>query len=162
HEFEASASTARAVADARLVLYNGADYDPWMGKLLSASRSVSRKVIVVAGLLGRKPGDNPPSWYAPKTMPLLHRAPPPPLSAAAPARARARDYRSCLGQLLTSLGAGAKRVADMRSKSAGAAVTATEPVFGYRAEALGLEMRNQAFQAAVMNDTEPSASQIAA
>ena len=48
HEFEASASTARQVADARLVIYNGADYDPWLPKLLSASRAPSRKVIEVA------------------------------------------------------------------------------------------------------------------
>ncbi len=39
HEFEASASTARQVADARIVIYNGADYDPWMPKLLAASRA---------------------------------------------------------------------------------------------------------------------------
>ena len=41
-------------------------------------------------------------------------------------------------------------------------VTATEPVFGYMFEALGMTDRNQGFQLAVMNDTEPSASDIAA
>ena len=41
-------------------------------------------------------------------------------------------------------------------------VTATEPVFGYMAAALGLQMRNQRFQLAVMNDTEPSAGDVAA
>src|SRR6266403_150561 len=45
HEFEASAATARAIADARLVIYNGAGYDPWAVKLLSASKSPSREVI---------------------------------------------------------------------------------------------------------------------
>ena len=29
HEFEASPSTARALGDAAIVVYNGADYDPW-------------------------------------------------------------------------------------------------------------------------------------
>src|SRR5215469_2065145 len=33
HEFEPSASTARQVADSKLVIYSGADYDPWMAKL---------------------------------------------------------------------------------------------------------------------------------
>src|ERR1700751_1657799 len=37
HLFEASASTARSIADARIIIFNGADYDPWMVKLLSAS-----------------------------------------------------------------------------------------------------------------------------
>ena len=41
-------------------------------------------------------------------------------------------------------------------------VTASEPVFGYMAEALGLTMRNERFQLAIMNDTEPSARDVAA
>ena len=41
-------------------------------------------------------------------------------------------------------------------------MTATEPVFGYMAAAVGLTMRNERFQTAVMNDTEPSARDLAA
>ena len=37
HLFEASPSVARAFAGARIVVLNGADYDPWMGKLLRAA-----------------------------------------------------------------------------------------------------------------------------
>ena len=55
-----------------------------------------------------------------------------------------------------------ERIAEMRKKYAGSAVTATEPVFGYMADALGLKMRNGRFQLAVMNGTEPSAKDIAA
>jgi len=44
----------------------------------------------------------------------------------------------------------------------GTAVTATEPVFGPMADSLGLTMRNQRFQLAMMNDTEPSAHDVAA
>src|SRR5437773_11948555 len=43
HEFEANAATARAIADARLVIYNGAGYEPWAMKLPSASKSPSRE-----------------------------------------------------------------------------------------------------------------------
>src|SRR5579863_348571 len=71
HEFEASASTARAIADARLVVYSGADYDPWALKLLSASKSPSREIIEVAKLVHKKPGDNPHVWYEPNTMPVF-------------------------------------------------------------------------------------------
>ena len=49
-----------------------------------------------------------------------------------------------------------------RRRFAGTPVTATEPVFGYMAEALGLKMRNEDFQTAIMNETEPAASDIAA
>ena len=50
----------------------------------------------------------------------------------------------------------------MRAKYAGRPVTATEPVFGYMAQAVGLTVRNDSFQIAIMNDTEPSAADIAA
>jgi zinc/manganese transport system substrate-binding protein len=53
-------------------------------------------------------------------------------------------------------------VATLRAKYAGTPVVATEPVFGYMAEALGLKMENEAFQTAIMNETEPAASDIAA
>ena len=55
-----------------------------------------------------------------------------------------------------------ERIATLRNKYAGTAVTATEPVFDYMADALGLKMRNGRFQLAVMNGTEPSAAAIAA
>src|SRR5260370_24082985 len=58
HLFEASASTARALAAARIVIYNGADYDPWMSQLLSASRATGRITIEVAKLVGKKAGDD--------------------------------------------------------------------------------------------------------
>ena len=38
HLFEASPKTARALQHAALVVYNGADYDPWMDKLLAVSK----------------------------------------------------------------------------------------------------------------------------
>ena len=68
HEFEASAATARAIADARLVIYNGADYDPWAAKLLLASKSPSREIIEVAKLIHKKAGDNPHVWYQPAAI----------------------------------------------------------------------------------------------
>ncbi len=41
-------------------------------------------------------------------------------------------------------------------------MTATEPIFGYTLAALGMPSRNQSFQLSVMNNTEPSASDVAA
>jgi zinc/manganese transport system substrate-binding protein len=37
-----------------------------------------------------------------------------------------------------------------------------EPVFGYMVEAIGLTIRNERFQMAMMNDTEPNARGLAA
>jgi zinc/manganese transport system substrate-binding protein len=160
HQFEASPSTARAIAGAKLVIYSGADYDPWMANLLAASKSPSRKVIVVADLVNRKSGDNPHLWYDPATMPAVAKALAAALEAGDPSHRT--QYEKRLQAFLASLDPMQQKIAEIRKKYAGAPVTATEPVFGYMADSLGLEMRNQKFQLAVMNDTEPSASDIAA
>ncbi len=159
HLFEANASTAREIADAGLFVYSGAGYDPWAVKLLAASKSPSRQVIEVAKLVHRKAGDNPHIWYDPATMPafakrlaeLLSRLDPP----------HRADYAKRLAAFEESMKRLDARVATLRGKYAGTVATATEPVFGYMADALGLKMRDGRFQLAVMNDTEPSAAEIA-
>ena len=160
HLFEASVSTAKALSGAQLVVYNGIDYDPWMAKLLSAAKAPGRKAVVAGQLLGRKTGDNPHLWYDPATMPAVARAITAELEIIDPAN-RA-DYSRRLRTVLTSLKPMQDKIREIRARYAGAPVTATEPVFGYMAEALGLSMRNTGFQLAVMNDTEPSAAQMAA
>ena len=57
---------------------------------------------------------------------------------------------------VASLGAADDKVAAMRPEIRRLPVTATEPVFGYMATALGLAMRNERFQLAIMNGTEPA------
>ncbi|BEV70577.1 MULTISPECIES: metal ABC transporter solute-binding protein [unclassified Paludibacterium] len=160
HLFEASPSTARALSQARLVIYNGVDYDPWMNKLLAAGKNAQRKVVVAGSLLGKKSGDNPHLWYDPATMPALARTISTQLQQLDPAHAA--DYKQHLAQVLTSLKQIDQRIAAMKTRHAGKAVTATEPVFSYMAGALGLIMRNERFQLAVMNGTEPRAGDIAA
>jgi zinc/manganese transport system substrate-binding protein len=54
------------------------------------------------------------------------------------------------------------KIAEMRKKYADSPVTASEPVFGYMAELLGLKVHNEKFALAVMNNTEPSVSEVAA
>ena len=160
HLFEASPATARALSKARLVVYNGADYDPWMSKLLLAAKSTQRTTIVAAALIGKKAGDNPHLWYAPQTMPTVARAVTGFLKHADPANGAAYDQR--LTRFLDSLKPIDAKVAALRAKYAATPVTATEPVFGYMAEAIGLDMRNQRFQLAAMNGTEPSAAAVGA
>lgn len=160
HLFEASASTARDLAGARVVIYNGADYDPWMTKLLAAHRASGRVKIVVADLVHKKAGENPHLWYDPATMPAAAKALAADLEKADPAHKA--DYEARLAAFLESLQPIDTKVADMRKKYAGTPVTATEPVAGYLAAAIGLQMRNMRFQIAVMNNAEPRPSDVAA
>ncbi len=160
HLFEASPSVGRAISAARFVIYSGIDYDPWMPKLLSAARSTDRTVIVVASLVGRKPGDNPHIWYDPNTMLTLAKTLAAELSASDPAHRS--DYQARLQRFQQSMKPILAKIMTLRQRLAGTPVTATEPIFGYTFDALGMRVRNQSFQLAVMNNTEPSASDVAA
>ncbi len=160
HLFEADVSTARQVSGADIVIENGAAYDPWMDRLLAASPNSGRSVIVAATLVGREAGDNPHIWYDPATMPAVAKALAAELTRRDPGNSEL--YRDRLSAFLLSLQPLQEKIATLKREYGGAPVTATEPVFGYMAEALGLEMRNTRFQLAIMNDTEPSASAMAA
>lgn len=160
HLFETTPSIVRQLAAAQIVIINGANYDPWMDKLLAATPRTGRMVISAAQLTGRKPGDNPHLWYDPVTMPAVATALAEALAKAD--SAHALDYTARLKTTLAALGRITQRVAQLKAKHVGTAVTATEPVFSPMAEALGLTMRNQRFQLAMMNDTEPSARDMAA
>ena len=160
HLFETTPSIVRQLAAAQIVIINGANYDPWMDKLLAATTRTGRMVISAAQLTGRKPGDNPHLWYDPVTMPAVATALAEALAKAD--SAHALDYTARLKTTLAALGRITQRVAQLKAKHVGTAVTATEPVFSPMAEALGLTMRNQRFQLAMMNDTEPSARDMAA
>ncbi len=160
HLFEATPSVARALSAAQIVVYNGVDYDPWMPKLLAAAKSANRRAIVVADLLHKAKGSNPHLWYDPATMPAVAQAVTAALVASDPAGQA--GYAARLQQVLASLQALQARVAALRQTYGGTPVTATEPVFGLMADALGLVMRNERFQLAVMNNTEPAASDVAA
>jgi len=160
HLFETSPSVARQLTEAQIVIYNGADYDPWMEKLLSSAPRPNRAVIVVADLTGRKAGDNPHLWYDPNTAPKLAKALSDAFSKAD--AAHTADFAGRLSTFVASLEPLNDKITAIRSKYAGTAVTASEPVFGYMVDALKLKMRNERFQLSIMNDTEPSARDVAA
>jgi zinc/manganese transport system substrate-binding protein len=160
HLFEVSPAIIRDVAAAKIVIYNGADYDPWVEKLLAVTSEPARIAIVAAALVNRKSGDNPHLWYDPATMPAVARALAAALAAADPAHRD--DYTARLTTFLASLEPLNEKIAAIRGKYAGSPVAATEPVFGYMASALKLTMHSERFQLAIMNDTEPSARDVAA
>lgn len=160
HTFEASASIAHDVGAADIVVVNGADYDPWMDRIVAATRRPARQVIDIAALLGRNPGDNPHLWFDPAAMPAFGRAFAAALDHSDPAH-RA-DHAAKLEAFLASLQPLDARVAGLRAKYAGVDVTATEPIFGLLARAIGLTVRNERFQVAIMNGTEPRASDVRA
>lgn len=160
HLFETDAATARAVANAQLLIYNGAHYDDWMTRLIAGSHLPPERVIDVAALMHRQgPHVNPHLWYDPATMPALATALAAHLRAIDPANAA--SYQRRLAGFLLSLRVLDAQVLRLRRLYTGVPVTATEPVADDLTAALGLVMRNQEFQLAIMNNTEPGARETA-
>lgn len=157
HLFEASASAARALADADITIEEGGGYDPWMDSLLDASPRPGRRSLVVTALMHK--GGNPHLWYDPATMPVVASAIAQAMAQADPAHAA--GFAARLAQFEQSLAPLHAKIAALRTRFAGIPIAATEPVFTPMAEALGLVMREVPFQLAVMNGTEPSASDVA-
>jgi zinc/manganese transport system substrate-binding protein len=156
HSFEASPSVAESIAAARLIVQNGAGYDPFMDTIEAASASPGRRVIVVQRLLGL-PAQvaNPHLWYRPTTMPRLANALARDLAALEPAHgayfeANARRFDRSLAPWYAAIKTFARRFPRVP-------VATTEPVGDYLLAALGAVNRTPfALQADVMNGVDPA------
>lgn len=161
HEYESSTNDARAFADANLVILNGAGYDAWGKKLLDANPSTGRQVLVIADLLGKKEGDNPHFWYDPAAVTQVADRITALYQAADPADS------AYFGQQRDALTAALKpyyaRIAEIKQKFAGTKVGATESIFVYLANALGLNLISPPeFMQAVAEGNDPPAAAVAA
>ena len=161
HTFEASASVARAVSEAQLVVQNGVGYDTFMNTIENAAPNSARKVIVVQNLLGLPTGTpNPHLWYKPSTMPAVADAIAGDLAALQPAHAS--YFKANAAAFTASLDAWDNAIAAFKAKYPGTPVATTEPVADYMLQAAGTDnMTPFAFQADIMNGTDPSAQDVA-
>ena len=161
HTFEASASVAHEVSSAQLVVQNGVGYDPFMDSIEKAVPSSGRKLIDVQKLLGLPDSTpNPHLWYKPSTMPAVANAVASGLAALQPSHAA--YFRANARTFVKSLGAWNQAVAAFRQRYPGTTVAVTEPVADYLLQAVGADILTPwAFQADVMNGTDPSAQDVA-
>jgi zinc/manganese transport system substrate-binding protein len=160
HEYESSAVDARAFATADYVILNGAGYDDWGRKLLSANPSTSRRVLTVADLLNKKPGDNPHFWYNPDWVDRV-------------ADKITSDYRALdptdaayftqqREAFATALKPYHDAIAQIRASSSGVPVGSTESIFAYMAQALGLNLMSPPeFMLAISEGIDPPAQTVA-
>jgi len=160
HEYASSTSDARAFADANIVILNGAGYDDWGKKLLDANPASSRKVLTVADLLGKKAGDNAHFWYDPAKVGKVADKITELYQSQDSADA---DYfsrqRSAFADALKPYQA---RIAEIKQKYSGVAVGATESIFEYLANALGLNLISPPeFMKAVAEGNDPPADAFA-
>lgn len=159
HEYEVTSVDARSIATANYVIINGAGYDTWADKLLSASPNIRRVTCNIARLVGVPQGQDPHLWYNPvfvneaiaqMEQDLLT------LDPADKAYFQAR-YKALETDLLPYQ----RHVEAIKAQFAGTRVAATESVFGYLARATGLNLISPpAFTEAVSEGNDPPASSV--
>ena len=156
HTFEASASVAQTVSQAKLIVQNGLGYDSYMDKIESAAPSAGRKVIVAAQLLGLPDSTpNPHLWYRPSTMPAVARAVAAGLAAIQPAHAA--YFRANAAAFDRSLRPWYQALAKFKAAYPDTPVATTEPVGDYMLQAAGTRnLTPFAFQADIMNGVDPA------
>jgi zinc/manganese transport system substrate-binding protein len=161
HLFEPGTQNGLAVAEAKVVIQNGAGYDDFMGRLESASPSSGRVVVTIADVLGVHGRDaNPHLWYDVPRLPRIAGAIAAGLEEADPKHAAA--YRDGLDRFVKSLRLLDEEVRRIRTRYAGRPIAYTEPVPGYLVAALGLRnLAPASFTRAIQNGSEPPAEAVA-
>jgi zinc/manganese transport system substrate-binding protein len=160
HDYEATAADARTVASADDVVINGAGYDPWADKLVKANPSSGRVVLRVADVVGKRAGDNPHLWYSPAFVEqAADRITADYQRLDPPHRAYYAERRTALTRAMQPYH---DLVDAIRAAFAGTKVGATETIFGYMAQALGLDLVSPtAFMQAVAEGNDPPAASVA-
>ena len=161
HTFEASAAVGRELNQAQLVVQNGAGYDEFMNAIEAATPNSSRKVVVVQKLLGLPDSTpNPHLWYKPTTMPAVANAIAAGLAALQPQHAA--YFKANAAAFIKSLNNWTEVIKSFKASFPNTPVATTEPVADYLLQALGADnLTPWAFQADIMNGTDPSAQDVA-
>jgi zinc/manganese transport system substrate-binding protein len=156
HLYETSAADAVDVAEARLVIENGAGYDTWLAQLLGATTHQGRLVVNVQRILGKTGSDvNPHFWYDIPKVPEVARAVEGALAKLEPKDAK--TFAANLASFERSLDPIDAVIDEIRSRYPSAPVAYTERVPGYLVEAAGLDVLTPVgFAAATENGNEPS------
>jgi zinc/manganese transport system substrate-binding protein len=162
HTFEASPAVAREISNADLIVQNGVGYDQWATDIEKAVPASNRKIVDVQELLGLPESTpNPHLWYNPATMPKVATAIAADLAAIQPAHAG--YFKANAATFTRSLSAWTQAIATFKTQNPNTPVATTEPVADYMLQAAGADnMTPWAFQADIMNGTDPSPQNVAA
>ena len=155
HSYESNAANARAFASANLLIVNGAGYDDWALRLLSANNNQNQKVLNVAELLGKHSGDNPHFWYSPSYVNQTVHAMYSDLISLD--RTNAAYYGRQYTSLNSSLSEYNTRINRIATQFADRPVASTESIFVYLADATRLKLISPpGFMKAVAEGYDPT------
>ncbi|MGA2386398.1 MAG: zinc ABC transporter substrate-binding protein [Candidatus Bathyarchaeia archaeon] len=159
HEYESSSADAIAIANARLVIVNGAGYDTWAQQLIAASNTPNQVVLNVQELINQPIGANPHFWYSPyyvnDTVNAMYKD----LVSIDPTDTA--YYTQQYAALNTSLAVYNGVIDQIKQQFGGTKVASTESIFVYLANAAGLDLVSpSAFMQAVSEGNDPPAQSI--
>lgn len=162
HDYEAKPADARLIAGARYVIVNGAGYDPWAPKLLSANPAQGRTVLTVGDFVGKKAGDNPHMWYSPTYVDQVIDKITSDLESLDSRDASFFDQQKTRYKTV-ALKDYSDTIATIKQKYHGTPVGATESIFSYLAESLSLGLLTPSgYLKAISEGTDPTAADKAA
>lgn len=158
HEYEPSPADAACFTGAKLVVVNGAGYDSWASKL-AATSAAHAHVVSAAAVTNTPDGANPHLWYLPSAVTAVADAVAAEFSKLDP---QASDYFSQRrSQFTAAIAPYTGLIGKIRAGAAGKSYAATETVFDYQAQVLGLvNMTPAGYQRASANESDPSPGDI--
>jgi zinc/manganese transport system substrate-binding protein len=158
HSYDATPGDARQIAQAQYVIVNGVGYDPWASKLLAANPVAGRRVFTVGDLFGKHDGDNPHLWYSPRYVDEVVDRIAGDLAAIDPADA-AYFHTQGTRYKTVALAGYHRTIAAIRERHSGTRVGATESIFAYLADPLGLRLLTPySYLKAISDGADPSAA----
>lgn len=159
HEYESNTANAIAIANAQFVIINGAGYDTWAQQLIAASSTPHQVVLNVQELINQTGDANPHFWYSPTYVNETVKAMYQDLVSIDPSHAS--YYTQQYDALKASLAVYNGRIAEIKQQFGGVKVASTEGIFGYLANATGLDLVSPpAFMEAVSEGNDPPAQSI--
>jgi zinc/manganese transport system substrate-binding protein len=159
HEYESNTGDAIAIANAQLVIINGAGYDTWAQQLIASSNTPHQVVLNVQELVNQTVDANPHFWYSPTYVNETVKAMYQDLVSIDPSHAS--YYTQQYDALKASLAEYNGRIAEIKQQFGGVKVASTESIFVYLANAVGLDVVSPpAFMEAVAEGNDPPAQSI--
>jgi zinc/manganese transport system substrate-binding protein len=155
HDYEPTPSDLAAFTDADLVVVNGLGYDAWASRAVDAG-GANAAVVDAGEIVGKTDGDNPHLWYGPDFVSAVADAVTGELEDLAPDATPYFDEQATAWR--NAMQPYYDEVAELGAVVAGdVTYGATEPVFAYMAQALGLvDQTPKGFARAAGNGVDPA------
>jgi zinc/manganese transport system substrate-binding protein len=158
HDYEPTVVDARNIATADMIVCNGAGYDPWVQKLVSASSNQGAAEVNAGTIAGVSAGSNPHLWYSPPVVESVARRITQTYQDLDPEN---EDYYRQQWEQFDTKGLEKyhQLISEIASTYAGTPIGASESIALPLATALGLEVITpESFVNAVSHGTDPTAA----